>query len=167
MAADDSDIEVLHPEREIAINGETVTVREFSFIDGLTVEAQAMPLIRSLDRAFAQSDEGASLETLALVFGAHSEQVTGLLARACGRAEDWVRALSDADGQLLLLTFWGANAGFFGRRVAARRLAREHVEARQARAPERSPVQASGASTRHSSARATASPTSGDIPDAS
>lgn len=152
------DLDVLHPERELRIGDETITVREFSFIDGLSIETYATPLIKSLDETFSQ-DADPELETLRVIFGAHSEQMVAMLARATGRDEAWVRSLNDADGQNLLLTFWTANAGFFGRRVAARRVSQHALAQRRARA--------SDGSTPSSSPPVTISLKSGDTPAAS
>lgn len=136
------ELEILHPERELKIADETITVREFSFVDGLTVEAFAAPLVRAIDAAIRTEDDLGDLSKLAEVFGAHGEQIIALLTHATGRDDAWVRGLGDSDGQTLLLTFWAVNARFFMRRLAVRKRAREHLEMLRAQGK-----QASDAST--------------------
>lgn len=116
------DLDILHPDRVIRIGGAEVTVREYGFLQGLRIQASAMPIVESLAQAAAKPDlqERMVQDLLA----GHADELVVLLAESTGLSREAIAALDDADGQLLMLTWWAVNAGFFVRRVAMRTLAR-------------------------------------------
>lgn len=131
----EDDLAILHPERELVIAGEKVTVREYGFVEGLRLAPLAQPIVASLSGAF-QSKSGVSLAAMRNAFAAYPEQVTVLIAESCvgpattdeekqsrpqrvAQMTEWVSALNDTDGDALLLLWQTVNMGFFVRRVAA------------------------------------------------
>lgn len=130
-----NDVEILDPDVEVTIAGELVTVHEFSFLQGLKLSAQVRPLLDDLEKRLTDQ-AGLSLDLLADLFADHADLVTQLMAASCGKAVDWVSALNDADGQLLLMTFWQVNSGFFVNRLLIRRMAA--VQADKPASPESS-----------------------------
>lgn len=126
------DADVLFPEHELTIRGEAITVREFTFIEGVRVRRRLEPLLDVFE-AGAESDE-TSLDVLGELFDEHEDLMVDLVAQACDRDADWVRTLSDADGQALNWAFWAVNKGFFLRRVAMRSAARQARADREAEA---------------------------------
>lgn len=124
---DTNDLDVLLPDRDIEIGGEQVTVREFSFVQGLKAEPLVRPMVADLQALFAEdADEVVEFSRLAEVFGRHAEAFLGLIALSCGRPSDWLERLSDGDGQLLAMTFWTVNSRFFTRRLVTRALTAAH-----------------------------------------
>lgn len=112
------DLDVLFPDRDIEIAGETVTVRELRFeeqiqhhalLNRVTEDLAAIPLDA------LESGEGVNL-LLDAIFR-NWESLRPLVALSVGRGEDWVRNLSGQDGETLVLVWWAANQGFFIRRL--------------------------------------------------
>lgn len=132
----DDDLDVLSPELELALGGEKVTVREFSFAQALRAEPLVQPMIEDLRQVFDESEpEDIEYGCIAAVFGRHAEAFLDLVALATGRDRAWVEALGDEDGQLLAMTFWRVNSGFFTRRlVIAEVSSRARAAAAEARA---------------------------------
>ena len=133
------DLAVLHPERVLRIAGDTVTVREYGFVEGLRLAAAAAPVVAALAE---HAQRGAlAIESLQHVMAAHADDVVVLIAAACDRSTDWVRALGDADGLTLAITWMTVNAGFFGRRVVmAAQLAAARAPAGATSTPPSSPT---------------------------
>ena len=113
------DVEILFPQREVELStGESVTVNEFSLLDGLKVDAFAGPLINDLHALF----EGAQIEDVstALIdaaFGRHADIVIRALSIATGKPVEWFESVNDGDGQALVHTLWAVNNLFFIRRL--------------------------------------------------
>lgn len=135
---DDNELEVLIPDQTLTLStGEQVTVHEYSFMEGLRVDALAGGLIKSLQDLFLASREKAQdfrLHDLAAIFGAEPQIMSELMAMACDRGADWVKALSDQDGQLLILAWWNVNRSFFVRRLVTELGARMSQERGQRQA---------------------------------
>lgn len=151
----DNELDVLHPEQTLQVGGRTVTVREYSFVEGLRIEAKVRPLVQGLDAMAAE--DGPAIDRLYALMAENHELVLELVAQACGQPLDWVRGLGDEDGQSLLMAWWSANARFFLRRLILRRAA----EQEQSRARDGAP------SSPRSSTTDTDGPTSDATPGAS
>ncbi|HXD35432.1 MAG TPA: DUF6631 family protein [Rhodanobacter sp.] len=115
----EQDLAILFPEVTATIAGVSVTVREYGFEESLRLNALFAPIVNAMSGAAMDGtlQDPASLD---VVFSEHADNVIKLIARACDRPEAWVAHLQDEDGQNLRLLWWSVNAGFFGRRVAAR-----------------------------------------------
>lgn len=113
---------VLMPEQHVDAGGETLTVRELSFAEGLRLGPMLRPLIEALDVVLA--DTAARPEAILAAFEDQAEVVMAAVATVTGKGREWLDGLEDADGQALLLAFWQANMGFFVRRLAMRRVRR-------------------------------------------
>ncbi|MBS0212308.1 MAG: hypothetical protein JSR26_03890 [Proteobacteria bacterium] len=112
------DLEILHPERTLSVGGREVTVREYGFLEGLRLASAAQPLVDALAAAALADPNGQlGLDAVTTVLSASPEALIACVARAADVEPAWVEALDDADGQLLLLTWWLVNSGFFVRRV--------------------------------------------------
>ncbi|HHJ11891.1 MAG TPA: hypothetical protein ENK00_01820 [Chromatiales bacterium] len=122
----DDDLDVLIPDGEVVIGDEKVTVAEFTFCQSLALEPIVQPLIQDLKALFGGGDDAeasVSYQALASVFGRHADLLLHMITLSTGRTRDWVEALSDADGQLLTMTFWQVNKGFFTRRLVIEAMA--------------------------------------------
>ena len=113
------DLAVLHPERKLEIGGKTITVREYGFLEGLKIQRSSVVLVKALVEAQKEGD--APYNTIQSVLSDHADTLVELMAAAADVDPDWIRGLSDADGQLLMGTWWMVNGPFFVRRVALER----------------------------------------------
>jgi hypothetical protein len=117
------DLEILFPEREIAIDGERIVLREYTFMEGLRIGREHAALLADLRDLFLGAGGEASpeieIDALTGVLAAHAGSLVALMALASGREPAWIESLSDAHGQDLLMAWWGVERDFFGRRLAA------------------------------------------------
>ena len=119
----DNELEILHPEQELTLAGETITVHEFTFLEGLKAQQWVEPIVTDLGGLFTDGprrDPG--LAELNAVFAEHASALLELLSLATGKPRDWLERLSDADGSLLTLAFWTVNSSFFLRRILTDRV---------------------------------------------
>jgi hypothetical protein len=110
--------EILFPDADIVIGGETITVREFGFIEAMKVEPIAWPIIEAL--ADIGTDwESVDFRQVMVVFADNTEAFVQLIAASTGKSREWVTKLNDRDGSAIANTFWRVNQGFFVRRLLA------------------------------------------------
>jgi len=126
--ADDkaSDLEILHPERMLTLGGESIEVREFSFLQEMDALPIARPIIRDLTKAFG-SDESPGFSAVEEIFYIHREAFLHLLELSTGKTIEWMSDLSGDEAQLLSMTFWSVNKRFFISRVVTRTI-EQHPE---------------------------------------
>lgn len=112
------DLSILFPDRTIRIAGQSVTVRELRFAEQLEHHPLLMPLSAALEAAEPTALVGPeSVNRIYDLLADHWACVVALAAICCDRDEAWVRSLPPAEGENLLLAWWGVNSGFFIRRV--------------------------------------------------
>lgn len=105
------DLEILNPDVPLPIAGRDIVVREYGFVEGLRVRVKAKALTEALG---AQIKTGhALLEDIQDVLAAHWDLVRELIADSTGQDHAWIESLNEADGELLLLTWWGVCGPFF------------------------------------------------------
>lgn len=115
-----AELEIIAPDVEVTLaNGRIVTVREYSFLDGLRLQNLAAPVLDAL-----ASSEDITVQRLSEVFGEHAELMPALMTAACDLPAATIRKLSDHDGQLLLAAFWRVNKDFFVQRLLVRKVQR-------------------------------------------
>ena len=134
------ELDIIQGERTVPLSdGREITVREYrAFLEGLKVDAIAAGLEGDLAAALSgkhQADAD-TLLVLAGVFGRHPETLAELLAMATDLDAEAIKALPDADGQTLLITWWGLNASFFMRRIVLAAAIQASREAKAARIAE-------------------------------
>lgn len=151
-SASQDDLAILHPERSLTLAGREITVREYGHIEGLRLLAWAKPFTDGLYATIACGSQAPNVATMAALLATHADLVRDMAAQAADVEPQWVEILNDVDGDLLIMTWWQVNAGFFIRRLLARAAA-EKLEERQ---------RAGAASTPHSS-----EPDSGALPTTS
>jgi hypothetical protein len=136
------DLSVLAPNRDLPVGGELVTVAEYGFVEGARLQGTLTPFI---DR-IADLVEGSLLADhtrIRVAFGDHIDAIVHAIAVSIKRPDEWVAGLGDADGELLIDTWWVVNQPFFLRRVrtalgvrAAIRVRSRVAEAAQAADPD-------------------------------
>ena len=132
MSGAADDVGILFPERELAVTcpdtGEpvTLTVAEPRFLPGLRLQARCRGLIAALGELASQTPgDLPSHSDVEAVLGENAEDWIAAVAHCCGRDEEWVARLADADAQALSATLWEVCAGFFIRRIVAAAAMRE------------------------------------------
>lgn len=116
----EDDLAILHPDREVRVGGETVTVREYRFVEGLRLRAAAAPLVDALGELVQQH---ADLDQIYALLAEHEGLLLDLIALAIDKPVGFVEGLSGPEGELLMDTWWVVNASFFTRAVQRRMLA--------------------------------------------
>jgi hypothetical protein len=107
-----ADLDVLHPNREAIIAGRKIVLREYGFVEGLRLRPLTRPFTDDLYTVFGKGTPPDYEEILDII-GRHADTVLELAAVAADVEIEWVRKLSSADGDLLLLLWWGATSPFF------------------------------------------------------
>ena len=120
MSDEQDEGQILHPDCSLEVGGEVITVREFNFGETLQLGPLLAELIGDMDAALG---DGGNLEGVLDTLYRHPKALEQMLVLSTGKDADWVNGLKSADGERLVMAFWGANGPFFARRVAARRTA--------------------------------------------
>lgn len=115
------DLSILHPDRTLEIANKILTVREYSFVQGLRLRPMIAPLLDSLVGTLSKD---AGLEDILDVLAKNHETVLFLMAESIDEPVEWFETLSEEDGNLLLITWWTVNAPFLMRSVINRRMAK-------------------------------------------
>lgn len=110
---DDSDAEVLFPDREVVIGGQTITVREFTYAETLRLSGRMRGLLERIADEFGADPEVGDIDA---VIADHADEWLELLALSSGLDPTAIETLSKTDGAALSLAMWSANLGFFCRR---------------------------------------------------
>lgn len=116
------DLEVISPDVELELGGRKVTVREYRFRSGFHAVAKAKPLIDDLEKFVADGDAAdAGVQDYVELLAKHDALVLDLMLDSVDGADaDFIDGLSKADGDALLLTWWGVCGRFFVQVVSAR-----------------------------------------------
>ena len=138
QAADD--IAILHPDGGLTVAGRTLAVREYGYIEGLTLQAGIRLFLDALYQLFAKSSAPPKAAQVRDVFAGDAVTVQWLMAqsftpyaespdklpdfaREVAENAKWVATLNDVQGDALLSVWWGVNRHFFTRRFRERLLA--------------------------------------------
>lgn len=116
MAQTENDMEILFPDQTVTIGEDEITMREFSFMQGMRMSAVAAALIADMAAMFDESEE-ASLSAIMIAFSRHPDAMVAMIAESAGVSKEWVAGRSDRDGQTLLNAFWRVNRDFFTARL--------------------------------------------------
>ena len=117
MAEKSNEAEILFSEQQLEIKGEKLTVREFSFIEGLRVNQMVRPFIKSMRHVFTEEDKDSDFSSMSAVFSDHMDVLIDLMSISTGQPVEWFSTLSDTEGQTLLMAFWSVNKAFFINRL--------------------------------------------------
>ncbi|HFJ3367574.1 TPA: DUF6631 family protein [Salmonella enterica] len=119
----DDDLSVLLPEQSFTLAGETVTLREYSLRDTLTLHAVLAPVVNAL--ATVTENAWASYERVETVLAAQHEAVIILVAHSINKPPSFVEDLSGTEGMTLMDWWWSVNRHFFMTAVIRRLVCRQ------------------------------------------
>ena len=95
------------------VDGQEVTVREYSFIETLQLRPLYAPLLADLRDVMQQ--ELPTIEVIQDILASHAEETVQLMAISAGVEAEWISALNPREGVHLQETWWSVNGPFFMR----------------------------------------------------
>ncbi|HAT1683657.1 TPA: hypothetical protein I8Y21_004412 [Klebsiella oxytoca] len=117
------DLSVLLPDREVRIAGESVTIREYTLQDALTLHALLAPVVEAL--ASVTENAWASYDAVEAVLASQHDAVIPLVAHSISRSPAFVAGLSGSEGMTLMDWWWSVNRHFFMNAVIRRLVCRQ------------------------------------------
>ncbi|MGH8032798.1 MAG: DUF6631 family protein [Luteimonas sp.] len=143
----------LKPDTPLALSGRQVTVREYSFFEGLEIAHRAAKFIADMHVMCAGGD--LRYAQIRRLFGVHQEVVIPIAAQAADVEPEWVRSLKGDEAEVFMSTWFAVNSSFFVHEVIV-----EMREERQRAIPTSTGTDASPNSPPPASATSTNSPAS-------
>ena len=107
-----NDLVVLMPNREITLAGETITVREYSFKDALTIGREIDQFVELIVNEMNGTNKITINQADAIIFN-NLELVYSLISTSIQKPISFIEALSYENGLQLLDWWWVVNSGFF------------------------------------------------------
>lgn len=107
-----NDLAVLMPNREITLAGETITVREYSFKDALTIGREIDQFAALIVNEMNGTNKITIEQADAIIFN-NLELVYSLISTSIQKPISFIEALSYENGLQLLDWWWVVNSGFF------------------------------------------------------
>ena len=157
--ADNNDLEVLHPEQVITLRGQKITVHEYGFVESLRLRPLMKPFLQDMHDLLAAGGDMPLDEVFDLI-AKHQGACLELAAIAADVDQAFVESLSSAEGENLLLAWWGANGPFFSRQLQMQLFSRSSRKRTQ-----QNEVSAGQTSTESSSQPDTTQPDSENTPN--
>lgn len=121
--AGNEELEILMGEGQVKVADRQLSVREYTFAEGLFIQATARGFMDDLYGVFKPGSTVPSFEQISEVCARNADVILDLMARSANVERSWVESLSEAEGELLMLAWWRVNSGFFIRRVLRRAIA--------------------------------------------
>lgn len=115
------DLEILYPEAELTVAGRAITLREYTFVQGLKLRAKIQPFLNGLSKLTA-TPELTPLESILDLLADYQDSVLELMSVSANVEVEWIKRLNDEDGQLLAFTWWRVCGPFFVRQLQSRML---------------------------------------------
>ena len=107
-----NDLATLMPNREISLAGETITVREYSFKDALTIGNEIDQFVTLIVTEMNGTNK-MTIEQADLIIMNNLELVYSLISTSIQKPILFIESLSYSDGLQLLDWWWVVNSGFF------------------------------------------------------
>ncbi|WP_374439138.1 DUF6631 family protein [Pseudomonas panipatensis] len=120
------DLQVLHPNRSLEIEGKQITVREYGFVEGMGLRPVMQPLIDDL-YTITKAGGVPEIEVVLGVLGKHQDLLVHLMSVAADVDESWIRSLPYRPGKHLLYVWWAVNGPFFVGEATDRLLQERYV----------------------------------------
>ncbi|MBN5004530.1 hypothetical protein JY447_10725 [Stenotrophomonas maltophilia] len=118
-----AELEILMGEGQVRVAGQQLSVREYTFAEGLFIQATARSFLEDLYGVFKPGSTVPSFEQVSEICARNADVILNLMAKSANVERSWVESLAEAEGELLMLAWWRVNSGFFIRRVLRRAIA--------------------------------------------
>ncbi|QYN44503.1 hypothetical protein GYM75_06420 [Gilliamella sp. ESL0441] len=107
-----NDLATLMPNREIVLAGETITVREYSFKDALTIGNEIDQFVTLIVTEMNGTNK-ITIEQADTIIMGNLELIYSLISTSIQKPISFIEALSYEDGLQLLDWWWVVNSRFF------------------------------------------------------
>ena len=124
----------------VEVAGETITVREFRYREGLEAAALARPFLAGLRALMVATHDEIAAEDIDLLIAEHRDSWLKLVALSCRRDVAWLADLPDQDAMNIQMAFWSVNSQFFKRRILFGAAFAAAAKAKQAPTPSPPPA---------------------------
>lgn len=121
--AGNEELEIPMGEGQVKVADRQLSVREYTFAEGLFIQAAARGFMEDLYGVFKPGSTVPSFEQVSEICARNADVILDLMAKSANVERSWVESLSEAEGELLMLAWWRVNSGFFIRRVLRRAIA--------------------------------------------
>lgn len=126
--AQQNELEILNPEREVTLGGKVYTIREYGHVEWLkllrTVEPLVVAISEHLDKFSKLQnppiDESLPFNEVLNVLGEHIEQLLPVVLQSCDMTLEEFNALNLFDVEAFLMYWWSVNSRFFFIRAKTR-----------------------------------------------
>lgn len=114
-----SELDILYPNRDITVGGETVTVKEYTLIQQMQHNAKLAAFIATLRNQLASVDkpENARWDEIMQALADNYEAIIELVAVSINKPVEFVANLNAQEGEDLMLLWWAVNSNFFTRKA--------------------------------------------------
>lgn len=106
-----NELDILFPERSAEIAGRSITVREYSFVEGQRLLHLAEPFVKDVISLFA--GDTPDYTDIQFIAAKHIDNLIELVSVSIDQPKEWVNSLSNGDGDLLMNIWWSVNGNFY------------------------------------------------------
>lgn len=100
----------------VKIRGETLVLRRFDFLEQRKAAIVSDPVLDNLAQIVrSQGGENMNPTAMVRVFESHIDSYIILLGMAAHRPAEWIRTLTETEGDMLVSTFWLEHSYFFSK----------------------------------------------------
>lgn len=105
------DLTVMFPSQKMQLLGSEIAVQEYPFMTWVELKPRCLAIIEAFS-VFIEQDE-IQVDELLECFENHFQIVKILISKSIQQDESFLAQLTDAEMQLLMLTWWSVNKHFF------------------------------------------------------
>ncbi|MDP8171615.1 hypothetical protein QJU96_10005 [Pasteurella skyensis] len=113
----DKELNVLFPDLDLKINGEKITIKEYTLMQQLQHRDKLMPFVESIRSTLSEDEAEFNLDALIACLSEHSENVIELIALSINKPSDYVANLTGEEAENLMMAWWTVNSDFFTRKA--------------------------------------------------
>lgn len=108
-----AELQILMGEGQVRVAGQQLSVREYTFAEGLFIQATARSFLEDLYGVFKPGSTVPSFEQVSEICARNADVILDLMAKSANVERSWVESLAEAEGELLMLAWWRVNSGFY------------------------------------------------------
>ncbi|OOF65127.1 DUF6631 family protein [Rodentibacter sp. Ppn85] len=113
-----SELDILYPNRDITVGGETVTVKEYTLLQQMQHHAKFTPFVAGLRAILGDgSPDDIKFEQIMQALSDNYHDIIELVAISTGKTPAFIANLEAKEGEDLILLWWAVNSDFFTRKA--------------------------------------------------